>query len=150
MNFTWDALKAAQKALDRLLNDIQKWDDPAIGCAGFEEEFKKSVNDDLNMSKALAVLWELVNSDYPTSAKAQSLFKFDEVLGLNLRIQNPEFRIQKKVEIPEDIMDMIEEREQLRTEKRFHLADQLRNKIKKMGYDILDKEKGKPEIKKIY
>ena len=36
------------------------------------------------MPEALAIVWELVKSDYPTSAKAESLFKFDKVLGLNL------------------------------------------------------------------
>ena len=84
MNFTREALSASQNALNRLKRIVSKYDDPKIGCAELEEKFKTAVNNDLNMPQALAVAWETVNSDYPSSAKKRSLLNFDEMLGLGL------------------------------------------------------------------
>ena len=142
MNFTFEGLEGAQNALNNLRGEVSTWDKPEIGCAEFEERFLQAVNDDLNTPKALAVMWELVKSDYPTSAKAQSLFKFDKILGLNLA------DVKKKAKVgavPEEVLRLVKERESLRKEKRYHMADELRHKIKKLGYDLKDKD-GKTEI----
>lgn len=148
MNFTFDALSAAQSSFNRLKEQVAAWEEPEIGCAEYEQRFLDAINNDLNMPEALAIVWELVHSDYPTSAKAESLFKFDEVLGLDLsQVQSSKFEAQS-LKIPEKIIALIKEREELRKQKRFHLADQLRNKIKKMGYNVIDTKKG-TEIKKI-
>lgn len=148
MNFTFEALEGAQTALNRLREDVANWEAPKIGCAEYEQRFLEAINDDLNMPEALAIVWELVHSDYPTSAKAESLFRFDEVLGLNLKeVQSSKLKAQS-LEIPEKVMAMIKERGELRKQKRYHLADQLRNKIKKMGYNVIDTKKG-IEIKKL-
>lgn len=131
MNFTFESLEASQKALSRLREEITGWDKPAVGCAEFEQQFMDAINDDLNMPKALAVVWELAKSDYPGSAKAASLFKFDQVLGLGLAES-------RKEEIPEEVLKLVKEREDLRKQKNYHMADQLRNKVRKMGYEIID------------
>lgn len=143
MNFTWEALSGAQTALNRLREEIAQWGEPKIGCAEFEERFLQAINDDLNMPKALGILWELVKSDYPGSAKAETLFKFDKVLGLSLPGQAWE-RVKK---VPEEVMRLVKEREELRKKGRYHLSDQLRNKIKKMGYEIEDLD-GKTKVSK--
>jgi cysteinyl-tRNA synthetase len=152
MNFTFDALHGAQTALNRLRADVSGWEGPKIGCAEYEQRFLDAINNDLNIPEALSIVWELVKSDYPTSARAESLFKFDEVLGLGLAQVKSSSRLSRdkvqSLEIPEKVMGMIKEREELRRQKRYHLADQLRNKIKKMGYNAIDKEEG-TEIKKI-
>ena len=145
MNFTLEALEGAQNALNRLQKELNMWEEPKIGCAGFEEDFLKAVNDDLNMPQALSLVWELVKSDYPASAKAQSLLKMDQVLGLGLK----QLGLQKEKKIPDEVLQMIREREQLRKQKRYHLADQLRDKIRKLGYEISDKEDGSTDIEKI-
>jgi len=147
MNFTWKGLNAAQTALNSLWNTVSGWDEPKIGCAEYEERFLEAINDDLNMPKALAIVWELVKSDYPSSAKAKSLFKFDKILGLDLE-KAKEFR-KLKEEIPDEVLRLVKEREKLRKEKRFHLSDQIRNKIRKMGYDIQDRKDGTTGIRKI-
>ncbi len=142
MNFTWKGLRAAENALSKLQEEVQNFDSPKIGCAEFEEKFSNAINDDLNMPQALAVVWNLIKSDYPSHAKAQSLFKFDEVLGLNLSKV-------KKETIPQDVLKLVNEREELRKQKRFHLSDQMRNKIKKLGYEVQDRDDGGTDIKKI-
>ena len=142
MNFTFEALEGAQTALNRLRADIANWDKPKIGCAEYEQKFLDAINNDLNMPEAISVVWDVVRSDYPTAARAESLFKFDQVLGFNLKkYQISNIKYQKE-EVPQKVLDMIREREELRKQKRYHLADQLRNKIKKMGYNVIDTEKG--------
>lgn len=145
MNFTWEAISAAQTALDRLLSEVADWDEPKIGCAEYEERFLEAISNDLNMPEALAIVWELVHSDYPTHAKAESLFKMDEVLGLDLKKTKSEKPKTKNEEIPKKVMVLVREREGLRKKKQYHLADQTRHKIRKMGFDVVD-EKGKTEV----
>lgn len=149
MNFTWEGLKAAQNALNNLRETTSNWGKLEVGCAEFEQRFEDATGDDLNISQALAVVWDLVKSNYPSGAKAQSLFKFDKVLGLGLKEVTLQPKSESKEVIPAKIMEMVREREELRKAGRYHLADQLRNKIKKMGYDIEDKdETGQTEVKK--
>ncbi len=148
MHFTFDACKAAQTALNHLREIASTYPAPKIGCAEYEEKFLEAINDDLNIPQALSIVWELVKSDYPNSAKAETLFKFDKVLGLDL--ENAKDYIKKEDEkIPENIQKLVEERKELRKKKRYHLADQVRHKIKKLGYDIQDNDDGSTTIKKI-
>lgn len=146
MNFSWEALKAAQNSLSRLRKEVASWGESKIGCAEFEERFLEAINDDLNMPRVLAVVWDLMKSDYPSSAKAESLLTFDKVLGLNLHLAPPTEFIEES--IPDEITQLAEKRAALRKQKRYLLADKVRHKINKMGWDIKDSKKG-TVIKKI-
>lgn len=146
MNFTWEALAGGENALNKLYEEIKEWGESKIGCAQFEEQFLEAINDDLNMPKALSIMWELVKTnDYPTSARLQSLLKMENVLGLGIQ-QRAESR--EQIEIPQEVLKLVRQREELRKHKRFHLSDQLRNRIKKMGYRIED-ENGRTVVKKV-
>ena len=149
MNFTFEALEGAQTALNNLREVVSKWKNPKIGCAEYEERFLNAVNDDLNIPQALSIVWEMVKSDYPDSAKAQSLFKFDEILGLELENAAEFLKNKKEEKIPDEIQKLIEERNDLRKKKRYLLADQWRFKIRKKGYEIQDKKGGGTVVKKI-
>lgn len=138
MNFTWESLKAAQTALERLRKEVAGYDEPKIGCAEYEKEFLDAVNDDLNIPKALSVLWKVVKSNYPSSSKAETIFKFDEVLGLSLKNSNKILRTQEK-DMPDEFKKLLQEREALRKEKKYKEADEIRKKILGMGYKVEDK-----------
>lgn len=137
LNFTWDSLEAAKNALNNLREIVRDWEEPKIGCAEFEKRFNEAINNDLNMPQALAVLWEMVKSDYPTSAKAESVLKMDKVLGLKL-----DEYIGKKIEIPANVLELAEKRENARKSGDFKKADELRKTIKEMGYEIEDTSEG--------
>ncbi len=139
MNFTWEALEAAQNALDKLRKEIVSYDEPRVGCAALEQEFLEAVNDDLNMPKALAILWKVVNSDYPSSAKAESILKFDKVLGLSLEISKEILKSREK-KMPEDVKELLLKREKLRKEKKYDEADKIREQIIEMGFRVEDKD----------
>lgn len=133
INFTWKSLEAAANALDNLRGIARDWALPDIGCAEYERQFEETINNDLNLPQALAVVWEMVKSDNPSSSKAQSLLKFDQVLGLNL-----DEYIAKKKEVPKEVMELVQAREQARKQKDFKKADELRKKVKKLGFKIED------------
>jgi cysteinyl-tRNA synthetase len=149
MNFTFPALEAAQTALTRLREDFIALGEPSEkGVLEFEKRFSDAINDDLNMPKALAVVWELFKADALDAAKAASMLRFDEVLGLDLR--NAQQYIDKKaaIKVPKEVHQLIEERNHLRKMGSYAQADQVRNKIRKLGFDIQDTKKG-TEIRKI-
>ncbi len=144
LNFTWEALGAAQNALDNLYSTILEYGPEAkIGCAEFERKFEEAINDDLDTPKALAVLWELIGSDYPPEAKLESLFKFDKILGLSLRPIWEELRRP----LPEEIKKLVEKRESLRRAQKWAEADNLRQQIERLGFEIKDTDHG-PLVKR--
>jgi len=141
LNFTWKSLEAAQTALNNLRETIREWDEPQIGCAEFEQRFMEAVNNDLNTPQVLAVMWDMVKSDNPSSAKAKSILEMDKVLGLKL-----DEYLGKKIEVPEEIQKLINQREQVRKSGDFKKSDELRHEIKKLGYEIEDTPDG-PKVK---
>lgn len=155
MNFTYPALDAAQNAYKKLVLEISRWQDAPIehgqgttdNLKEFEDQFIAAINEDLNMAKALAVVWELVKSDLPTEAKAKLLFKFDEVLGLNLEEMSTQIRMAQGT-VPGHIQHLVEERQRLRKTHQFNAADKLRADIEKLGFIIEDSPKGMKVRKK--
>lgn len=152
--FSWEALKAAQTAYNRLLGMVRDWqsgegrktiaqDDPGkIGW--FREEFTARLATDFSLPEALAIVWQLAKSDLPSQDKLDLLLDFDAVLGLNLAGASD--RAVDK--IPGRVKDLVEDRERLRKEGKWAEADQLRGKIKKLGWQVEDRPKA-PLIKKV-
>jgi cysteinyl-tRNA synthetase len=137
MNFTFEALTAAQNALNRLRKEIAGYGEGSISIPEYEAQFKDAVDDDLNMPQALSILWEVIRSDKPSPEKLATALKFDEVLGLSLK--DAKSVVQKQEKVPEDVRKMLEQREVLRKEKKFTEADEIREKILAMGYKVEDK-----------
>ncbi len=137
LNFTWESLQAAQNALNNLNQEVSSFDEPRVGCAQFEQDFLQAVNNDLDTPKAIAIMWDLIKTDeFPASAKAQTLFKFDQVLGLKL-----EETWKKSKAIPKEVQKLVDEREEARKTKDFAKSDELRKEIETAGYlldDTLD------------
>ena len=142
LNFTWDGIESTSKSLERLKNGYQVHkngtdildENDKKQLSRIEEEFHKAINDDMNMPLAMSFVWETIR--YPKKSKeiADLLLKFDTVLGL--KIDEP---IQKQeLEIPQDVLEMIEERKIARQNKDWAKADELREKIRGMGYEVRD------------
>ncbi|HSX18850.1 MAG TPA: cysteine--tRNA ligase [Candidatus Saccharimonadales bacterium] len=142
LNFTWESLEGAHNALNKLREHIESWDEPKIGCAEFEEDFNQAVNNDLDMPKGLSVMWEMVKSDYPSSAKHQSVLKMDAVLGLGLNEVT-------KPELSKEVMELIEKREDVRKAGNYDESDKLRRELLAMGVEVEDTPQGpKWKVKK--
>jgi len=142
LNYTWKSLEAAQNALNNLREEIPDWDEPKIGCAEFEGDFKEAISNDLDMPKALSVMWKMAKSDYPSSAKHQSILVMDQVLGLELGKL-------EKAQLPKGATGLIEKREKLRKQEKFEESDKLRKELLKIGVEVEDTAEGpKWKIKK--
>lgn len=141
LNFTWESLQAAETALKNLCREVSSYSEAKVGCAEFEQKFLEAINNDLDTPKAVAVMWDLVKSDYPNSAKLQSLLKFDEVLGLGLG------KVAEQ-SVPADVQELVRQREKARENKDFAKSDQLRKQIADKGFEVVDQDSG-PKLKKI-
>ena len=151
-NFTFEGLQAAQTALNRLREfmaaassasgETSKVRGKVFPATDFSLRFLEAVNDDLNMPKAIALVWDLVKSDYPSAAKHATLLGWDKVLGL--RLDQP-FIPAKEIlleDLPAEVARLVERREGLRREEKFEEADELRKKIIEMGFTVEDTPEG--------
>jgi len=93
MNFTWQSREAAEKGLKRLqstVNNLKSTERTVLSNEKNEKineyrvKFNLAINDDLNTSKALAVMFEMLKSNIPSEDKYDLAIMFDEVLGLGL------------------------------------------------------------------
>ncbi|MCI0396558.1 MAG: cysteine--tRNA ligase [Chloroflexi bacterium] len=137
LNFTWDSLDGAVVALNRLRRAAYEWGRPGTLDEEYLDRFATCVNDDLNTPRAIAVAWDLVKSDLPAATKKATLLAFDQVFGLKLAEWEPPEEI-----IPDEILALVEQRQQARAEKRWQDADALREQVRAAGYDIEDTPQG--------
>ena len=145
LNFTLEALDSAKISFNKLkerILEIKKNQDSKGDSKKYKEKFLKTINDDLNTPKALAILWDLIKDNkIGNKQKYKTILDFDKVLGLNLD------KI-KTDKIPKEILDLANKRLKARQEKNFQLSDKIRNQVKAKGYSIEDTDKGF-KIKKI-
>jgi len=161
MNLTWESLESAQTALNNLyqkIRDLNEVADPLVWrikkinqklnlsnkktkeifkkTEKYQEEFVEAINNDLDMPKALAVLWQAAGDQtlWP-DAKKELMLNFDNVFGLGLASVQP-------VAIPLKVKKLAKEREILRQQKNWIKADMVRAKIEQEGWLIEDSPQG--------
>lgn len=148
LNFTWDGIEATAKSLERLKNAYQlhlegKDEVEEAKVEELERKFHQAINDDLNMPLAMGVVWEVAKQEKKSPKWADLLAKFDTVLAL--KIEEP--MKQEQEEIPQEILDLVEQRKEARLNKDWAKSDELRDLIQSKGYQIKDTKEG-VEIKK--
>ena len=151
LNFTFDGVKAAQISLNRLREAYLKHKEgnneiEESIIKSYENKFHEAINDDLNIPFALSIVWEVAKENNKSKDYAILLEKFDNVLGLDLI--NSEKYNKVDIEIPENVERLIEERKIARQEKNWVKSDEIRDKIKELGYAVKDTANGM-EIEKI-
>jgi cysteinyl-tRNA synthetase len=147
LNFTFEAVLGAQKALERL----RSWegeDSKGTDAKEYRRRFFEAIEDDLNSPQALAAMWDMLgDSACSSEVKAAALLEFDEVLGLGL-----DQYIGKKIEIPAEVQILLDQRQTARAEKNWAGSDRLRDEIARLGFLVEDSNEGqkiKKEVKKI-
>jgi cysteinyl-tRNA synthetase len=131
-------------------------------------QFKDALDDDLNISKAWGVVhsWirELNRSlaqgklSAEQAATAVGTWKeLDKVFGLNLKVKTP-FQIRKapagivpsgelftvsgELTVPQEVRDLLKQRDLARKQRAYKLADHYRDQIKALGYLVEDTHGG--------
>ena len=140
INFTFDAMESAKVALNRLRegynrNLLGKDNIDKNVIEEFEERFLEAINDDLNMPQAMSVIWDVIRYEKKSPEIAKLLIKFDSVLGLNINKK-------EEIELPEEILNILEERKEARENKDWNKSDELRDKLKELGYIVKDTKEG--------
>lgn len=158
VNFSLDAVQAAQTALFKLCEDIIAWPNGGTVSTHYQSDFEKNISDDFNMPQAVATLWKMIKDAAisPADKKATAL-DFDRVLGLRLsEISSISMEIDSTgasgsaagllmSEIPPEIIALADAREAARLAKDWPQADALRAEIESRGYSLKDTDKG-PKI----
>ncbi len=147
INFTLEAVQAAQTALFKLCEDLVNW--PASGTISekYQTEFTKNINDDFNMPQAIATLWKMTKDSSVSDAdKKATVLDFDRVFGL--RLNEISSIAVTPSEIPPEITALAEAREAARAAKEWDKADALRAEIESRGYTLKDTNSG-PHIQEI-
>jgi cysteinyl-tRNA synthetase len=155
LDFTFNGLDAAKNATERLVNFVQRLADANGSGAGpeiehltsdLQERFEEALNDDLNISVALASIFDFVREvnklvDRNLLSKAEAdetyklMMKLDRILGVIGEVR-------KEEKLSKDIKDLILEREKARMDKNWKKADEIRKKLKSMGLAVEDTPEG--------
>jgi cysteinyl-tRNA synthetase len=134
IDFSRKALDDAKNAYERLKNIISKLEEDEEVNSKYLKEFRNSMDDDLNTPEALAVLWKLVR-DKDAKGKIGTIREIDRVLGLKLEEK-------EEIEIPAGVKKLVKKREEARKKKDWQESDNIRNRIKKLGFQVDDTEEG--------
>ena len=143
LNFTFSALRAAQRGLQRLRNRVWEWSavyGAAYGVDADAEQWRGAfldrVNDDLDMPGALALTWAMTRCGLPDDAKLALLLEFDGVLGLGLAGSVESWSV------PERISAAQAHRSELRARRDYREADAVRRSVSEDGYILEDAATG--------
>jgi cysteinyl-tRNA synthetase len=162
LNFTFSSLRAAQTALERLRGHVRRIAGEADEQRTTNDErrivqpreqqwrtrFVAALEDDLNMPKAIATIWDLLRERKMSAGeKLALLLEWDQVLGLGVdkEIRDRRLEIDTPATLQSPISNLqflIAGREQLRQEQRYDKADTLRNRILALGYRVRDTRDG--------
>lgn len=126
-----DEAKVSYERLKRLILDL-----PREKGLNYEylEEFREEMNEDFNTSGALNVLWKLVR-DGKAKDKWDTIKEIDKIFCLKLTEE-------ESIEATKEVSELLKKRGKAREDKDWALADELRDKIKSLGFLVLDSKDG--------
>ena len=152
LNFAFSALEDARKSLERIDRCVDALvarakDEPAPEFAQKAlDAFTAAVNDDLNIPKAFAALFDLVretNASGTCSKAVLDVFqKMDTVLGVIF------FGKAAKVEVPAEVQALLDARAAARAAKNWAESDRLRDEIAAAGWLVKDSKDGQSVTRK--
>lgn len=153
--FTYENLDNAKTAYNKLTARIaqlmaDKKPDEVVELFAFEKlkgNFKSALDDDLNTSNAITVLYDVLKADTNNETKLALIEDFDKVLSLGLIEAAKKLSADGEEDIPEEVKVLVEERKAARKAKDFAKADELRDKIGELGYIVEETRQG-TKIKK--
>jgi cysteinyl-tRNA synthetase len=156
-NFTFEALDAANQALNRIRDfrlrlaevrgggsDLEK---EAAAC---EEAFGNALDDDLNISAALGAVFDFIRdtnksldrNDVGAEGAQAALAMLDRLNAVTGVFAPP-----TEPEVPQEVMDLVKERQQARRDKDFARADDIRGELTRKGWVVEDTPDG-PRVKR--
>lgn len=146
LEFSFETLDNVVTAYDKLIKNIGKLKDEGEVDKDvfdeYKEKFENALDNDLNTSMAITVVYEMLKADTNDKTKLELARSFDEVLSLNLTALVGTTDNGNDDDLEAHIMAMIEERAAAKKEKNFARADEIRDELLKEGIMIKDTREG--------
>src|SRR5213078_1416993 len=150
LNFTWDGMKEARESLGRIDDWLERLREVAGDKKGntkiemqLGHEFEDALDDDLNISAALGLLFETIRE----TNRAMDESKLDRKTAAGWlswwnRINQVLDFESDGAELPEEVAKLAEARAQARLAKDFRKSDELRDKLIALGWEARDTKDG--------
>ena len=156
LNFAEEDLLVSKKRLDRLYRlkkriATLKAKPSTLKDTSFKDAFLESLNDDLNISKALSVLDDFIaTANEQLDAKAydkipqmqENLAFITRVLGIGVKDSFAYFKLGVSEELRQEIEAKIAKRAEFKAKKDFQNADKIREELREIGIEIMDTAQG--------
>jgi cysteinyl-tRNA synthetase len=151
LEFTWENLVAALTRLKRIVMGVERLlekaggktevvDHPAL--LQLRDKFDAALSEDLNSSKGLPLLEELLGLKKVSAEQRLALLsEMDSVLGLDLMtLKRSALRVRPMDATADDsdIEAMLDQRQQAKSEKDFATADAIRDDLTTKGVELMD------------
>ncbi|MFL6514909.1 MAG: cysteine--tRNA ligase [Chthoniobacterales bacterium] len=152
LNFTWEGMKEARESLGRIdgwLDRLRKTAQQSSasqtsGDTGVANTFEEALDDDLNISAALGILFESIRQtnramdrNELSAAAAQTWIEWWNRANSVLQLQSDE-----ATGIPANISELVEARKGARTAKEWKKSDELRDQLAALGWEVRDTKDG--------
>ncbi len=145
VNFTFDSLSQGQSNVKKINDfyiklkhmepsDVQ--DSLVDSFKQYMDEFEAALKDDLNTPEAMAAMYNFMNRVNKEVALSQG--DIDLALEFIQRVDKVFSLLEQEDAIPLEVIELAEKRKEARENKDWKLADQLRDELKEIGYEIKD------------
>ena len=155
--FSWENLDNAAAAYNKLIEKVAPLTKDIGGDVDKAEydrlmgAFNDALGNDINTAMGITVIYDVMKSKANAATKLALLAEFDKVLGLDLIANAKELADNAgpaSADIPAEILELVEQRKAARKDKNFALADELRDRIAALGYEVKETRQG-TEINKL-
>ncbi len=148
LNFTWEALRASEKALIRLREAYHALTPRTRSApdlpADILHAFEDAISHDFNTAQAVGIMWSVLRDENDDTVKRALIERFNRVFGLDLGATP-----QTDQPIPSDILALGRQRQDAKQSGDYTRADALRDEITSHGYLVVDHKDGTFDIKKV-
>ncbi len=163
LNFTMDGLEAARQSLHRVdewLRRLQEFTQISSRSAPLPleklgsislEDFANALDDDLNISAALAVLFEVIREshrllDQEALSPSEAIALLEWWHNVNSVVAIAPDTLHE--EIPAEVQDLVTLRQEARGSKNWKESDRLRNAIEALGWSVKDTKNEQKLVRK--
>jgi len=155
LNFTWDGMNEARESLARIdewlarLHEIAQKENVQLSTANAQRpieksEFEEALDDDLNISAALGLLFESIretnramDENKLDAATASAWLDWWKRINTVLDVE-----AEAEIVVPPEVAQLARERENARREKNWKRSDELRERISVLGWEVRDTKDG--------